>query len=89
MTRGVRLGGPKLAVATKLGNEANRAAADRFARNVAPVIREIKASGITSLRAVAAALNARGIPTARGGQWNATGVMSVLRRAEAISEEEA
>ena len=29
---GKKLGGPKLAVATKLGNEANAAAADRFAR---------------------------------------------------------
>ena len=83
--RGVKLGSPKLALATKLGNDGNRASADRFARNVAPVIREIKASGITSLRAVASALNARGIPTARRGQWNATQVLSVLRRAEAAS----
>jgi hypothetical protein len=77
----VQLGGPNLAVASKLGNAGNKAAADRFAQNVAPVIRDIRASGITSLRAIAAALNARGIPTARGGQWNATQVMSVLRRA--------
>jgi DNA invertase Pin-like site-specific DNA recombinase len=51
--RGVKLGSPKLALATKLGNEGNRASADRFARNVAPFIREVKASGITSLRATA------------------------------------
>jgi DNA invertase Pin-like site-specific DNA recombinase len=79
--RGVRLGGPNLAVATKLGNAGNKAAADRFAQNVAPVIRDIKASGITTLRAIAVALNARGVPTPRGAQWNATQVMSVLRRA--------
>lgn len=78
--RGVRLGGPNLAVATKFGNKANAAAADRFAANVVPIIREIRATGATSLRAVAAALKARGVPTARGGQWNATQVMSVLRR---------
>jgi hypothetical protein len=77
--------GPKLAIATKLGNAGNRAAANRFAVNVVPVIRQIRASGATSLRAIAAALNARGVATARGGQWNATQVMSVLRRALASS----
>ena len=77
---GRKLGGPKLAVATKLGNEANAAAADRFAANVVPIIREIKATGATSLRAVAAALTARGIATARGGEWNAAQVANVLKR---------
>jgi hypothetical protein len=34
------------------------------------------------LRAIAAGLNAQGIPTARGrGQWSATQVMNVLKRA--------
>ena len=77
---GRKLGGPKLAVATKLGNKANAAAADRFAANVVPIIREIKATGATSLRAVAAALTARGIATARGGEWNAAQVANVLKR---------
>ena len=69
--RGVKLGGPKLAQAAKLGQQANKANADRFAANVLPVIEQVKASGATSLRAVAAALTARGVPTARGGDWNA------------------
>jgi hypothetical protein len=34
---------------------------------VLPVVREIQAAGITSLAAIAAALNARGVRTARGG----------------------
>jgi DNA invertase Pin-like site-specific DNA recombinase len=78
--RGKKLGGPKLAIATKLGNQANAAAADRFAANVAPVIRQIRATGARSLRAVAAALTARGIATARGGEWNAAQVANVLKR---------
>jgi Recombinase len=45
------------------------------------VISQIQASGATSLRAVAAALAARGVPTARGGDWNAPQVANVLRRA--------
>ena len=45
----------------------NKANADRFAANVLPVLEQIKASGATSLRAIAKALNARGVATARGG----------------------
>jgi DNA invertase Pin-like site-specific DNA recombinase len=49
--------------------------------NIAPVIAELQAAGATSLRAIAAALNAQGIPTSRGqGEWTATQVMRVLER---------
>jgi DNA invertase Pin-like site-specific DNA recombinase len=78
--RGVTLGGPALDRARLIGNAGNRKAADRFAANVKPIIAEIRKSGATSLRAVAAALTARGVPTARGGQWNAAQVMNVMRR---------
>jgi hypothetical protein len=46
----------------------------------APVIAELQASGATSLRAIARALNDRGIPTARGGRWFAASVRDVLAR---------
>jgi hypothetical protein len=49
--------------------------------NVLPVIEQIKASGATSLRAIAKALNARGVATARGGVWTPVQVTAVLRRA--------
>lgn len=78
--RGVRLGGPKQAVAAVKGAKANMAAADRFAANVKPLINQVRASGITSLRDIAAALTARGVPTARGGTWNATQVANVIKR---------
>jgi hypothetical protein len=45
-----------------------------------PVIEQIKATGVTSLRAVSRALNARGIATARGGVWTPVQVTAVLRR---------
>jgi hypothetical protein len=38
-------------------------------------------AGATTLRQIAEALNARGIPTARGGQWHAKSVSSILERA--------
>jgi hypothetical protein len=60
---------PKLKQAQRRGVVSNKANADRFAANVLPVIEQIKASGATSLRAIAKALNARGVATARGGVW--------------------
>jgi hypothetical protein len=44
-----------------------KAETDRFAKNVLPIIREIQASGVTSQRGIARALNVRGMATARGG----------------------
>jgi len=43
-----------------------------------PVVAEIKATGRASLRAVAAGLDARGIPAPRGGAWTAPAVMRLL-----------
>jgi hypothetical protein len=44
-------------------------------------ISELRAAGVTTLRDIAAALNERGIPTARGGgKWEATKVRRVLAR---------
>jgi len=43
-------------------------------------VREIQASGLTTLREIAAALNARGVRTARGGQWHSTTVRNLLLR---------
>jgi DNA invertase Pin-like site-specific DNA recombinase len=49
------------------GVAANRAVAAAFAANVLPIVRQIEAAGAKTHRAIAAALNARGIRTARGG----------------------
>jgi DNA invertase Pin-like site-specific DNA recombinase len=63
------------------GATANRMAADAFAANVLPVVRQIQDTGATTLRAIAEALNTRGIRTARGGQWHAMTVQNLLVRA--------
>jgi recombinase len=75
--RGTILGNPNLADVRRQAVASNRANADRFAKNVAPIIRE----GIASRRAIARALNARGVATARGGRWTAVQVGSILQRA--------
>jgi len=87
--RGVRLGGDRgniREIAPK-GQEASRivrtAKAHERAADVAATIIEITKAGAESLREIAAALNARGIPTARGGEWRATQVARVLERVNA------
>jgi hypothetical protein len=82
--RGVKLGGYRGAKIIRKIHEAGSAAtaaiASARAADLAPVIAELQAAGATSLRAIAMGLNERGIPTARGGAWNATQVMRVLAR---------
>jgi DNA invertase Pin-like site-specific DNA recombinase len=78
--RGVKLGGPKLSQASALGVASNQAKADQFAANTLPVIREIQANGVTSLRGIARVLNARGIPSARGTPWSPVAVSNVIKR---------
>jgi len=58
-----------------------KAEADRFAANVLPIIGEAQRAGARTLREIAEALNARGIATARGGQWYAQSVANILERA--------
>ncbi|MHC2276935.1 DNA invertase Pin-like site-specific DNA recombinase [Bradyrhizobium diazoefficiens] len=79
--RGVALGNPRLHVARKSAVEAVTTEAERFAANVLPIIREAQKAGANTLRQIADALNARGIPTARGGQWYAQSVANILERA--------
>jgi hypothetical protein len=44
----------------------------------APTIQELQATGCESLRAIAAGLEERGIPAARGGNWSAVQVARLL-----------
>ena len=55
-------------------------ASRRFAANILPIIHELQAHGITSYKAMARALNVRGIPTANRRQWHDTTVRNLLKR---------
>jgi DNA invertase Pin-like site-specific DNA recombinase len=80
---GARLGNrTNLGEASILGAAANAAQADRHAVNIAPIVRQVQAAGGRTLRAVADALNARGVRTARGGRWHASTVRNLLARQE-------
>jgi DNA invertase Pin-like site-specific DNA recombinase len=83
--RGVKLGGDRGARLTqkarKAGWEARQARANERAADLAPIVKDLQASGATSLRAIAAGLNERGIQTPRGtGQWQAGSVALLLAR---------
>jgi len=79
--RGVLLGNPRFTEAREVAIDAVKAAADAHAANVLPVIQHAQRAGAATLRQIAHALNARGIPTARGGHWHASSVRNVLERA--------
>jgi DNA invertase Pin-like site-specific DNA recombinase len=76
--RGVVLGNPRLSEAREAAKASQRAAKAQHEANVGPIIDEIKRSGAGTLRAIAEALNARGVQTARGGPWHAESVARVL-----------
>lgn len=85
--RGVRLGNPNGAASLRRAAKGNTAAigevkagADTFARDLAPIVAEIRASGADSLPAIAAALNERHMQTRRGGKWHPSTVRNLLAR---------
>jgi DNA invertase Pin-like site-specific DNA recombinase len=82
---GVKLGNrTNLADASAKGAAAQRAEADDFAGKVLPIVRAVQSEGATTLRAVATALNERGVRTARGGEWHDSTVRNLLMRSGAV-----
>jgi DNA invertase Pin-like site-specific DNA recombinase len=83
--RGVKLGGCRAgarltASARQAGVKANQERADARAADLAPIIRALQATRVTSLRGIADELNRRGIRTPRGKQWLAGSVSLLLMR---------
>lgn len=89
--RGLRLGNPNGAAALRRAGKGNtaaieavRSAADQRARDVAPILSDIVASGSPSFRRIAAELNKRGIVTPRSGRWHAASAKALLDRLSAL-----
>jgi DNA invertase Pin-like site-specific DNA recombinase len=95
--RGKALGGPRIRqsdgkpvtisrAAQKAGAVANRMRAIDRAADLAPTIKQIQDGGATTLKGIAAGLDAAGIPTPRGrGDWSPT---QVKRTLDALSDAE-
>lgn len=73
---GKRLGNPQIADLSAR----ERMKAESFAESLRPTIRELQAQGYSSVIKLTEALNVRGIPAARGGQWNRGSTWNLLRR---------
>jgi hypothetical protein len=82
LDHGVVLGNPRLEQARGQAVASLKADALAFARNVAPIIAEIERSGVKSARAIAKALDARGVATPRGGAWSGVQVEAIKSRAQ-------
>jgi DNA invertase Pin-like site-specific DNA recombinase len=90
--RGKKLGGYRgnqlTDAACAAGCKAVQERADARAADLAPNVRDAQQAGARSLRAIAAVLNARGIPTPRGrGTWQAGTVSQLLARLPARDAE--
>jgi hypothetical protein len=69
------------AKASEAGCRAHAANADARAAALEPIIAEIRASGVTSMRGIAMALNERDIPTPTGRKtWQTVQVRRLLAR---------
>lgn len=75
--RGQQLGNPNPAPAAAQARAVASAHLDTHRAQVRPIVADLHAQGL-GLRAIARELNARGIPTARGKQWEAATVKGVL-----------
>jgi DNA invertase Pin-like site-specific DNA recombinase len=85
--RGVKLGNPNGARALRgkqVGNKeavtAVKANAEYRAANLRSIVDDLRAQGITTVRAIADTLNERGILTPRGGSWHPTSAARLLAR---------
>lgn len=85
--RGVQLGGDRGArlsrAARKAGRDAQVARANKRAGDLAHMIRDLQASGVTTLSGIARALTERRVPTPRGSaEWSAVQVARTVARLE-------
>lgn len=85
--RGIKLGNPNGAAALQRAGKGNVAGvqaikvkADSHAEDLRPVLAHLKEQGITSLGAIAKALNADGFKTPRDKAWHKTSVANLLTR---------
>ena len=81
--RGKKLGGNRGALTQRTrmaGAKARKLLADSRAKDLAPTVRELQATGSQTYRALASALNEKGIPSARGGEWSAATARRLLNR---------
>jgi len=94
--RGTKLGPQPAGIAAikryagnPLGIEGNKRKANNFARDLAPIIAEIRKTGITTQERIAQELTRRGIRTVRGSvEWTQPRVGQLLQRIAGLERKE-
>lgn len=81
---GKKLGNPKLKEAQKRAAEANRARGEKHILEIAPAVRSLRTSGMTTASEIASGLNGRGYRTPRGGMWKAENIRRTLKEVEKL-----
>jgi DNA invertase Pin-like site-specific DNA recombinase len=76
--RGIRLGSPTPSIGSRAGVKVRCARAKQRAASVFPIVEDLKARGVCSLRGLADALNNRGIRAPQGGLWHAASVSRLI-----------
>jgi DNA invertase Pin-like site-specific DNA recombinase len=79
-SKGAKLGNPRLDKARDNARASNMALAVLRSANVMPIIQDIKAMGVISLKGIADQLNQRKVPTPLGGNWHASSVRNLIAR---------
>lgn len=79
--QGRTLGCPTPELGAVAGVKVIKANADSYAERVGPIVRDILATGASTIRDIAAALQARSVTTPRGNMtWGTTQVSNLLKR---------
>lgn len=79
--QGRTLGCPTPELGAVVGVKVIKANADSYAERVGPIVRDILATGASTIRDIAAALQARSVTTPRGNMtWGTTQVSNLLKR---------
>ena len=85
--RGTKLGSPTPKNGAAVRSRVLQEKAVRFASGIQPIVKELEAQGIISYKAIARALNMRGVPTANNRQWYGGTVKNILESRTQTAEE--
>jgi len=79
--QGIKLGGPNAGKSLHKNNaKNNQERFKKFAREMQPIFKQIQMHGSNTLKEIADALNARGIPSRHGGKWYPSSVRNVRNK---------
>ena len=86
--RGVKFGNPRISKARKKAALTVQENKRKFIESLMPTINEIRSTGVSTAMGIAECLNRRGLKGRRGGRFQASTVISILKSHEAHERRE-